>query len=65
VLCFSAEDPIRNFLPSIGPLVSYIEPEIYRDENEKEVVRIDTGPEYNVHAHQPAVTKGAPNARGE
>ena len=35
-----AEDPLRNFLPSIGPLVNYKEPEI---SDVIPVVRIDTG----------------------
>lgn len=42
-----AEDPLRNFLPSIGPLVSYKEPvrktsEI-NDNGESITVRVDTG----------------------
>lgn len=36
-----AEDPMRNFLPSIGPLNSYTEPpKLDRNGN---VIRIDTG----------------------
>lgn len=36
-----AEDPLRNFLPSIGPLITYKEPEIYATPDA--TVRIDTG----------------------
>lgn len=36
-----AEDPLRNFLPSIGPLVNYKEPPIFN--SSKGIVRIDTG----------------------
>lgn len=43
-----AEDPLRNFLPSIGPLVTYKEPlALLKDGDEEDVqdgtVRIDTG----------------------
>lgn len=36
-----AEDPLRGFLPSIGPLLSYQEPESYK--SDKEIVRVDSG----------------------
>eukprot|EP00602_Paraphysomonas_sp_CaronLab_P000439 CAMPEP_0185018568 /NCGR_PEP_ID=MMETSP1103-20130426/1243_1 /TAXON_ID=36769 /ORGANISM="Paraphysomonas bandaiensis, Strain Caron Lab Isolate" /LENGTH=720 /DNA_ID=CAMNT_0027548413 /DNA_START=90 /DNA_END=2252 /DNA_ORIENTATION=- len=36
-----AEDPLRNFLPSIGPLNTYVEPPAL--DHEGNVVRIDTG----------------------
>jgi len=36
-----AEDPIRNFLPSIGPLITYKEPKLYA--TPERTVRIDTG----------------------
>lgn len=36
-----AEDPTRNFLPSIGPLINYKEPKTYA--SNKGTVRIDTG----------------------
>lgn len=36
-----AEDPIRKFLPSIGPLATYIEPEQFNEDGK--VIRIDTG----------------------
>ncbi len=36
-----AEDPIRNFLPSIGPLITYKEPVTYA--SKEGTVRIDTG----------------------
>jgi len=36
-----AEDPLRNFLPSIGPLITYKEPELYA--TSEATVRIDTG----------------------
>jgi acetyl/propionyl-CoA carboxylase alpha subunit len=43
-----AEDPLRNFLPSIGPLVTYKEPvcktsEMDNENGEKVTVRVDTG----------------------
>lgn len=37
-----AEDPLRNFLPSIGPLITYREPPLL-NEVENAIVRIDTG----------------------
>ena len=36
-----AEDPLRKFLPSIGPLATYIEPEQFNEDGK--VIRIDTG----------------------
>jgi pyruvate carboxylase len=36
-----AEDPLRNFLPSIGPLNSYTEPPLLNHNGN--IVRIDTG----------------------
>jgi propionyl-CoA carboxylase alpha chain len=36
-----AEDPLRNFLPSIGPLINYKEPPIFN--SSKGIVRLDTG----------------------
>ncbi len=44
-----AEDPLRNFLPSIGPLVHYIEPQKYGGVigggvvSKDPTIRIDTG----------------------
>jgi propionyl-CoA carboxylase alpha chain len=40
-----AEDPLRNFLPTIGPLYTYKEPELMKpsDANGNVTVRIDTG----------------------
>lgn len=41
-----AEDPLRNFLPSIGPLITYQEPLIIKDPEDSKhgcIVRIDTG----------------------
>ena len=38
-----AEDPIRGFLPSIGPLTTYKEPELHDDAAGRPLVRIDTG----------------------
>lgn len=39
-----AEDPLRNFLPTIGPLNTYIEPALHHPETSNGVtVRIDTG----------------------
>mmetsp|Transcript_61 Transcript_61/g.129 ORF Transcript_61/g.129 Transcript_61/m.129 type:complete len:721 (+) Transcript_61:37-2199(+) len=38
-----AEDPLRGFLPSTGPLVKYIEPKVYDHSENKKAVRIDTG----------------------
>jgi propionyl-CoA carboxylase alpha chain len=40
-----AEDPLRNFLPTIGPLYTYKEPELMQpsEDNEHVTVRIDTG----------------------
>jgi len=39
-----AEDPLRNFLPSIGPLSTYKEPEVFSSPSS--TVRIDTGNYY-------------------
>merc|ERR1711871_1618172 len=36
-----AEDPLRGFLPSIGPLLTYHEPQAV--ETDTEVVRVDSG----------------------
>ena len=36
-----AEDPLRGFLPSTGPLLQYIEPET--DEDSDNVIRVDSG----------------------
>jgi len=38
-----AEDPLRGFLPSTGPLVKYLEPKVYKHDNKKMAVRVDTG----------------------
>lgn len=38
-----AEDPLRKFLPSIGPLVTYKEPMKYAENEKGHTVRIDTG----------------------
>ena len=39
------QDPLRNFLPSIGPLVTYREPPVFTPESSGGdiTVRIDTG----------------------
>ena len=36
-----AEDPLRGFLPSTGPLLQYIEPET--DEDSDNIIRVDSG----------------------
>lgn len=41
-----AEDPIRNFLPSVGPLITYREPQLRTpsgEEDDHDTVRLDTG----------------------
>lgn len=38
-----SEDPIRNFLPSIGPLITYKQPPLNDDPSVGPVVRLDTG----------------------
>jgi propionyl-CoA carboxylase alpha chain len=38
-----SEDPLRNFLPSIGPIVTYRQPALNADPNEGPIVRLDTG----------------------
>lgn len=40
-----AEDPLRNFLPSIGRLVRYEAPESDEEYNGRPVIRVDTGVE--------------------
>jgi len=38
-----AENPLRGFLPSIGPLVRYIEPKSTTVVNGRNIIRVDTG----------------------
>jgi len=43
-----AEDPVRNFLPAIGPLVRYIEPKVHttsdsKANDEATTIRVDSG----------------------
>ena len=38
-----AEDSLRGFLPSIGPLLKYSEPPLTEDENGVQLIRVDSG----------------------